>query len=98
MTRFALAFVAASIMLGVPGVAQAQIPTQRPTAAQAQAALTDPAIRARVLAQIKASGMSPEQISSTLRSMGYSDDIINQIIGGPGVDTTAAFSEDAFAA
>src|SRR2546430_7757582 len=41
---------------------------------------------------------SPDQIRAKLKSMGYSDDVINQIIGGAGVDTTAALSEDVFSA
>ena len=79
----------------VPEAASAQT---RPSAAQAQAAMTDPAIRARILAQVKASGMSPDQIRTQLREMGYSDAVINQLVGAAGVDTTAALSEDVFAA
>ena len=60
--------------------------------------MTDPAIRARIMAQVKASGMSQEQIRTQLKGQGYSDDVINQLLGGAGVDTTAALSEDVFAA
>ena len=70
----------------------------RPTQAQAQAAMTDPAIRARILAQIRASGMTPDQIRSQLRAMGYSDEVINQLVGAMGSDSTGVLSEDVFAA
>jgi polysaccharide biosynthesis/export protein len=95
--RLSLALGAAFSLLS-PAALHAQVPTTRPTSAQAQAALSDPTIRNRVLAQVKASGMSPDQIRSSLRSMGYGDDVISQLIGGPGVDTTAAFSDEVFAA
>src|ERR1043166_9383176 len=80
------------------GLGQGQSSSTRPTAAQAQAALTDPAIRARIMAQIRASGMTPDQIRQQLKSAGYSDDVIDQLTGAPGIDTTAALSEDVFAA
>jgi polysaccharide export outer membrane protein len=70
----------------------------RPTPAQAQAALSDPAIRARIMAQVKASGMAPAQIRTMLKGMGYSDDVINQLIGDAVGDATPALSEDVFAA
>src|SRR5204863_2098011 len=50
------------------------------------------------MAQVQTSGMSPDQIRTKLKGMGYSDDVINQIIGGAGSDSTAALSEDVFAA
>lgn len=93
-SRFFALLTAASVLI-VSESARAQTP---PTQAQAQAAMTDPAIRARILAQVKASGMSPDQIRSQLKGMGYNDDVINQLIGGAGVDTTAALSDDVFAA
>src|SRR5205814_754661 len=87
-----------AVIFAAPVAIQAQGQPGRPTQAQAQGAMTDPAIRARLMAQVKASGMSPDQIRTQLKGMGYSDDVINQLIGGVGVDTTAALSEDVFAA
>src|SRR5438046_1819346 len=95
MNRIHTALLAASMFFVVSGAALAQT---RPTAAQAQAAMTDPQIRARILQQVKSSGMSPDQIRSQLTSMGYSDDVINQIIGAAAGDTTQALSEDVFSA
>ena len=97
MNRILFALLAAAMVMVVPQAGEAQNPP-RPTTAQAQAAMSDPAIRARILAQVRASGMSPDEIRTQLKSMGYSDDVIRQIIGGPGVDTSAALSEDVFAA
>jgi protein involved in polysaccharide export with SLBB domain len=96
MKRSFFALLSAAMISAVPIANQAQGQT-RPTAAQAQAALTDPAIRARIMAQVRASGMSPDQIRAQLQAQGYSDDVINQLLGGAGADTTA-LSEDVFAA
>src|SRR5207302_5118616 len=68
------------------------------TSPQAQAAQNNAAIRARVAASVKGSGMSADQIRLQLKSMGYSDNVINQVIGAPGADTTGAVSEDVFLA
>jgi protein involved in polysaccharide export with SLBB domain len=92
MKRLFLALLAAASVLVVPSLVVAQTP------AQAQAAMTDPAIRARIMAQVKASGMSPDQIRAQLKARGYSDDVINQLVGGAGADTTGALSDDVFAA
>jgi len=42
--------------------------------------------------------MSPDQIRTQLKGMGYSDDVISQLAGGAGGDSTAPLSEDVFAA
>jgi protein involved in polysaccharide export with SLBB domain len=91
MKRLFLALLAAASIVLVSSPAAAQT---RPTEQQ----MSDPAIRARIAAQVKASGMSPDQIRIKLKAQGYSDEVINQILGGPGVDTTAALNEDVFAA
>lgn len=57
--------------------------------------MTDPAIRARILAQIRSSGLSEGEIRTRLRSMGYTDDVIDRLVG-TSKDTT--LSEDVFAA
>lgn len=95
MNRFVFALLLAAISLVVPELAAAQT---RPTPAQAQAAMTDPAIRARILQQVRNSGMTPDQIRSQLKSMGYTDDVINQLVGAAAGDTTKALSDDVFAA
>src|SRR5579862_2206505 len=94
MNRFLLsALVSAAVLSTQPVALRAQ-----GQATQAQAGMSDPAIRARIMAQVKSSGLSPDQIRTQLQGMGYSDDVINQLIGGAGVDTTAALSDDVFAA
>jgi protein involved in polysaccharide export with SLBB domain len=94
MNRFIFALLLAAMTVVVPA-AMAQT---RPSAAQAQAAMTDPAIRARILQQIRASGMSADQIRTQLKAMGYTDEVINQLIGAATGDTTKAISEDVFSA
>ena len=59
MKRFFYALLAAVLVYAVPVTLAAQA---RPTPAQAQAALTDPQIRERLLNQVKQSGLSPDQI------------------------------------
>jgi protein involved in polysaccharide export with SLBB domain len=86
MKRLFFALLAAASVLAVSS----------PAMAQGQQA-SDPAIRARIMAEVKASGLSPDQIRSQLKAQGYSDDVINQIVGGGGADTTA-LSDDVFAA
>jgi polysaccharide biosynthesis/export protein len=95
MNRFALTLLLAAAPVVVPDVTAGQT---RPTPAQAQAAMTDPAIRARILAQVRASGMTPDQIRTQLKAMGYPDDVINQLVGAATGDSTAVLTEDAFAA
>lgn len=85
---------AAAVILALPTVSQAQV---KPSPGQAQSALLDPAIRARILAQIRGSGKSMTQIRTQLQSMGYSDEVIAQLVGMSGADTTA-LSEDVFRA
>jgi protein involved in polysaccharide export with SLBB domain len=69
-----------------------------PSQAQIQAAMTDPQIRSRILAQIRSSGMTPDQIRTQLKSMGYGDDVIAQLMGAATGDTTMSLSSDVFAA
>src|SRR3954470_15458929 len=95
MKREILVLLTAAALFAVSGNANAQT---RPTAAQAQAAMTDPQIRARILQQVRSSGMTPDQIRSQLQSMGYSDDVINQLVGAAAGDTTKALNDDVFAA
>jgi polysaccharide biosynthesis/export protein len=93
MNRF---LVGLSFVALLSSSVSAQTATGRPANAQAQAAASDPATRARILAQIKASGMSPDQIRSRLKAMGYSDDVIKQLSGG-GTDSEP-LTDDVFAA
>lgn len=59
-------------------------------------AVTDPAIRARILQEVRTSGMNADQIRTRLKSLGYSDQVIDQLVS-PGSDSTA-LSADVFAA
>src|SRR5438045_2461522 len=95
MNRTHIAALAAATIFAVSSSASAQ---GAPTSAQSQSAATDAATRARILAQVKGSGMSPDQIRTRLRGMGYSDDVINQLTGAAGIDSTAAIPDDVFAA
>src|SRR4051812_42724239 len=95
MNRSIFALLVAAMIVAVPDLAAAQT---RPTAAQAQAAMSDPQIRARILAQVRASGMTPDQIRTQLKSMGYTDDVIGQFLGAATGDTTQALNDDVFAA
>jgi protein involved in polysaccharide export with SLBB domain len=94
MKRSVFALLSAAVLLFVPATTRAQNP---PSQAEAQAALTDPAIRARIMAQVKSSGMTPDQIRAQLSSMGYSDAVIGQLLGAPGSEN-APLTEDVFAA
>jgi polysaccharide export outer membrane protein len=95
MTRiFRTLFALVSLCISA-GLASAQTP---PTPAQAQAAMADPAVRARILAQVRASGMTQDQIRARLKAAGYTDEIISQLLGTAGVDTLAAVSDDVFGA
>ena len=69
MNRSFFALIAAALVLAAPRAARGQ---QTPTPAQAQAAMNDPAIRARIMAQVKNSGMTPDQIRDAFRAGGYS--------------------------
>jgi protein involved in polysaccharide export with SLBB domain len=95
MNRNLLTLLFAAIVMFVPEVGPAQ---SRPTPAQAQAAVSDPQIRARILAQIRSSGMTPDQIRSQLKAQGYSDDVINQLVGAATGDTTTVLTDDVFSA
>lgn len=89
--KFALVVIAL-VMIGSVASASAQ------TAAQAQAAMSDPQIRAQILARIRSSGMTPDQIRAQLRAAGYGDDVINQLVGSSAGQSTGMVSEDVFAA
>jgi protein involved in polysaccharide export with SLBB domain len=71
---------------------------QQPSQAQVQAAMADPQLRARVLARIRESGMTPDQIRAQLKAMGYGDDVINQILGSGSATATPGMNDDVFAA
>src|SRR5688572_16829423 len=95
MNRLLFTLLLAAVSIVVAERAGAQT---RPTPAQAQAAMTDPAIRAQLVARIRSSGMTPDQIRTQLKSMGYGDEVISQIIGAAAGDTTQALNDDVFAA
>jgi protein involved in polysaccharide export with SLBB domain len=102
MTRLFRTLFIPVVVIGMPAAVavgqQTTMPSTPPSPAQVQAAMTNPQIRARILAQVRSSGMTPDQIRAQLKSMGYSDDIINQLISAAGSDSTQAISDDVFAA
>jgi hypothetical protein len=67
MNRSLFAFLSAAVISAVPATAQAQNPSNT----QAQVALSNAATHARVLAEVRASGMSPDQIRTQLKGLGY---------------------------
>jgi polysaccharide export outer membrane protein len=79
MKRFKYLLLAAAMMVVAPVVARAQTPG------------VDNAARARIVAQIRSSGLTSDQIRARLQAMGFSEPVINQILG-IGSDTTV--SED----
>src|SRR4051812_1651887 len=99
MNRLAssIAVLATVILLPIGLHAQGQTST-RTAAARAQAAMNDSLIRVRIAAQVKVSGMTPDQIRTRLKAEGYSDDVINQIVGGSAADSVAALNPDVFEA
>jgi protein involved in polysaccharide export with SLBB domain len=95
MTRTLRTLLVSALVTTAPlATARAQAPSQ----AQVQAAMTDPQIRSRILAQVRASGMTPEQIRAQLKAMGYDDTVIGQLMNAAGGDTTLTLSSDVFAA
>src|SRR5437870_1155641 len=97
MNRLAslVAVLAAATLLPSGLHAQGQT-TTRSAAARAQAAMNDSLIRVRIAAQVKVSGMTPDQIRARLQAEGYSNDVINQIVGGSAADSVAALTPDVF--
>ena len=100
MNRLAslVAGTAMAILLPSAVVAQTQTTNTRSAAARAQAAMNDSLIRVRIAAQVKVSGMTPDQIRARLQAQGYSNDVINQIVGGSAADSVAALTPDVFEA
>src|ERR1041385_8476623 len=100
MNRLAslVAGTAMAILLPSAVDAQTQTTNTRSAAARAQAAMNDSLIRVRIAAQVKVSGMTPDQIRARLQAQGYSNDVINQIVGGSAADSVAALSPDVFEA
>jgi polysaccharide export outer membrane protein len=94
MTRFSHAVLYLALLLAVPAVARSQA---RPTPAQAQAALNDPALVARIRREILSSGMTAEQVRARLTAEGYSPSMLDAVLAGTTSDTTR-LSDDAFAA
>src|SRR6185437_5812472 len=72
----------------------------RPTPAQAQALLqTRPDLVAQLEAQLKASGLSNDQIRARLRAEGYPESLLDAYLpGGKGADSTAVPGDDVFGA
>ena len=102
MNRLFRTLLFPALLIGVPSAlafGQTTPTTSNPPSqSQVKAAMTDPQIRARILAQVRSSGMSADQIRAQLKSMGYDDDVINQLVSAAAGDTTQALNDDVFAA
>lgn len=83
MKRFTYMLFTAALLVAAPRLVHGQEPGKA----------DDQATRARILAQVKATGMSAEEIRARLKELGYSDQVINQITGVAGSDTSAVSSE-----
>ena len=91
-----LTAVSFQLVFAIPLVAQ-----QRPTPAQAQALLqTRPDLIAQLEAQLKASGLSNDQIRARLRAEGYPDNLLDSYLPGAtgSRDSTAMPGDDVFSA
>jgi len=90
-----LLFTAALLATLVPVSAIAQ----RPTTAQAQQMVQDPAMLAQLRQRIMTSGLTPDQIRARLRAEGYPENLLDAYLPGAtgGADSTTS-SEDVFAA
>ena len=83
MNRFKYMLFAAAMTIAAFDVASAQSGGSR----------SDADLRARVIAQVRASGLTSDQIRARLKAMGFSDDVINQVLGVAGSDTLAVGSD-----
>ncbi|MES2179203.1 MAG: SLBB domain-containing protein [Gemmatimonadota bacterium] len=84
-------FVAASLLPG--SVAVAQLPTTKPTAAQAQTLLqTRPDLVAQLRQRFATAGMTKEQVHARLRAEGYPEDMLDAYL--PGITGNAAEPTD----
>jgi protein involved in polysaccharide export with SLBB domain len=81
MNRFTHILLAVAILIAAPVSVQAQT---RPT---------DAATRNRIMLQVRATGLTPEQIRLRLTQMGFTQRTIDQFIGAPGADTLAIGDE-----
>jgi protein involved in polysaccharide export with SLBB domain len=97
LATVAAALLSLSIHAALAPTAGAQ---QRPSPAQAQALLqTRPDLVAQLTAQLKASGLSNDQIKARLRAEGYPDNLLDAYLpGGKGADSTAVPGDDVFGA
>jgi polysaccharide biosynthesis/export protein len=90
------ALAAVLTIMAMPAVSRAQ---QIPTQVQAQQALTDPAIVARLRQQFLNSGLTPDQVRERLAAMGYPASMLDQVLGpGGAADSTFALTPDVYAA
>jgi protein involved in polysaccharide export with SLBB domain len=83
MKRFKYMLFTAAMLVAASDVTQAQ---QTPSKSDAD-------LRGRVIAQVRASGLTSDQIRARLKAMGFSDDVINQILGVAGSDTLSVGSD-----
>ena len=83
MKRFKYMLFTAAMLFAVTDV----------SSAQTQPAPVDPALKDRIIAQVRSSGLTSDQIRSRLKGMGFTDGVINQILGVGGADTVALAGE-----
>lgn len=82
MKRFKYMLFTAAMLVAATGVAKAQSTSK-----------SDADVRARVIAQVRASGLTSDQIRARLKGMGFSDDVINQILGVGSADSLSISSD-----
>jgi protein involved in polysaccharide export with SLBB domain len=88
--------VTASFFL--PVASRAQVPTQRPTPAQAQILLqTRPDLVAQLRQRFASSGLTRDQVHARLRAEGYPEDLLDAYLPGMS-DSTAVPGDSVFAA
>jgi hypothetical protein len=82
MKRFKYMLLAAAALFAAPRFVHAQATSK-----------ADPSARDRVIAQVRSSGLTSDQIRARLKAMGFSDETINQILGTAGSDATPVGDE-----
>lgn len=78
--------VLAVVACGAP----AALVAQRPTTAQAQQLLQNPALLEQLRQRIATSGLTPDQVRARLRAEGYPENLLDAYIGGPGSGATSS--------
>jgi protein involved in polysaccharide export with SLBB domain len=97
--RHLRSLLVAAFFLLPPVVSGAQVPTTRPTTAEAQVLLqTRPDLVAQLRQRMMASGMSPDQIRARLRAEGYPENLLDAYMPGASGEVGGAVSPSVFQA